>query len=328
MTNADISHSLQTVYADLVQQLETAPIGGSTYERDRDGIRYRYAKIPVGTSRIDTFLGRAGDPSVDRQARDLQTGMALAKQRRAMVSLLKSNGFAAPDKTAGAVLDTFAHAGLFAAGAVLVGTAAYLMFEPLVGRRLPAPTLTTGDVDLATVDVAIAAAAGESLADILKRADDSFEPVMQIDPRQRPVRYRNRKGYLVDLLTQTRRRDERPVPLENLEAAAEPLQHLGWLIESPVTAAALHGAGVLVRTPQPARFAAHKLIVAQRRHANDRAKRQKDLRQASALMAAIRDSDPFALDDAIEDARAQGRSWAQSIDRSIAEIDAQLNQIG
>jgi hypothetical protein len=62
----------------------------------------------------------------------------------------------------------------------------------------------------------------------------------------------------------TRGRDEtNPVPLKGLEAGAAPLQHLAWLIEAPLLAAALWGPGVLVRIPQPARYAVHKLILAQ-----------------------------------------------------------------
>ena len=92
-------------------------------------------------------------------------------------------------------------------------------------------------------------------------------------------------------------------------------------IENPVPAVALWGAGVAVRIPQPARFAVHKLMVAQRR-AHDRIKRRKDLDQANAMMAALAAHDPFAIEDAIEDARAQGKSWSKEIDRSLAELEA------
>lgn len=319
MAITELAPTIQTLFADLVQQLETAPVAGTVYQRERDGIAYHYAKIPVGAERIDSFIGRVGDPAAEAQVKTLARGMELAKARRKTVSMLKSAGLASPDRTPGAALDAMAHAGLFRDGAVLVGTMAYMVSEPLVGRRLPAPLLMTGDLDLATVNVAISADPPESIETILRRADPTFTAVMQLDPRQPAARFRNDRGYLVDLLSQTRRRDEKPVPLPKLEAGAEPLQHLRWLIENPVPTAALWGAGVAVRVPQPARFAVHKLMVAQRR-GHDRIKRQKDLDQADALMSALYAHDPFALEDALEDARAQGRNWSKEIDRSLAEL--------
>jgi hypothetical protein len=319
--NERLSPSIQTLLADLLQQIETAPVAGTVYQRERDGIAYHYAKIPIGAGRMDSFIGRVGDPAAEAQVESMALGMELAKARRKTVSMLKSAGLAAPDRTLGAALDAIAHAGLFRDGAVLVGTMAYQVSEPLVGRRLPAPLLMTGDLDLATVNLAISADPPESMEAILRRADPTFTAVMQLDPRQPAARFRNKQGYLVDLLSQTRRRDERPVPLPRLDAGAEPLQHLRWLIENPVPAVALWGAGVAVRVPQPARLAVHKLMVAQRR-GHDRIKRQKDLDQADAMMTALRANDPFALEDAIDEARAQGKAWSKEIDRSLAELEA------
>lgn len=319
--NEQLSPSIQTLAADLLQQVEAAPVAGTVYQRTRDGIAYHYAKIPIGAGRVDSFIGKVGDPAAEAQVKSMTVGMELAKARRKTVSILRSAGLAVPNRTLGAALDAIAHAGLFRDGAVLVGTMAYQVSEPLVGRRLPAPLLMTGDLDLATVNLAISADPPESMEAILQRADATFTAVMQLDPKQPVARFRNQHGYLVDLLSQTRRREERAVPLPKLAAGAEPLQHLRWLIENPVPAVALWGAGVAVRVPQPARFAVHKLMVAQRR-AHDRAKRQKDLEQADAMMTALHVFDPFALEDAMEDARSQGKSWSKEIDRSLAELEA------
>ncbi len=320
MAHENLSPSVRTLYADLIQQVETAPAAGTVYRRVRDSIAYHYAKVPVGSTRIDSFIGRVGDPSADATAAGLTRGMTLAKQRRRIVSMLKNNGLAGPDRYLGAALDAIGHAGLFRNGAVVVGTAAYLISEPLVGCRLPAPMMMTGDLDLATVNLALTADPVEPIETILRRADPSFEAVLQLDPRLSAARFRSAQGYLVDLLSQTRKRGERTVPLRQLDAGAEPLQHLAWLIDQPVSAVGLWGAGVLVKIPQPARFAVHKLIIAQRRHPSDRIKRQKDLAQAGALMIALQVDDPFGLDDAIENAREQGASWANAIDRSLAEV--------
>lgn len=198
-----------------------------------------------------------------------------------------------------------------------------MLYEPLVGHRLPVPTLMTGDRDLATASLALTAEPPETMETILRRADDSFTSIPQLDPRAPPSRFRNKEGFLVDLIAPTRSRsDKNPVPLPALDAGAAPLQHLAWLIEDPVPAVVLWGAGILVNVPQPARFAVHKLILAQRRDPANRMKRTKDLDQAKAIMTALETHDRYALEDALADARDRGRDgWAKPIDRSLKEIE-------
>jgi hypothetical protein len=322
MKSTLIPATVQTLYADLLQQAETAPLAGSVYRRTLSGGEYIYAKIPVGNDRIDQFIGKSGDPEAEHRAKSLQTGADLAAQRRRLVAMLRREGLAGPDRTMGAILDALAYSGLFKAEAVLVGTAAYLMCEPFVGSRLPSPTLMTGDLDLATASLALTADPPDRFETILRRADPSFEGVLQLKANAPASRFRNKSGYLVDLVTPVRSRDDsNPVRLENLDAGAAPLHHLAWLTEGALRTVALWGAGVLVNIPQPARYAVHKLILAQRRDRSNQMKRTKDLAQAKALIEVLRVQDSFALEDAFADARAQGeKGWAAPIERSLKAI--------
>jgi len=317
-----IPSTFRTLFADLEQKARNAPLAGSVYERDRDGVLYAYAKIPVGSTRVDTFIGKSDDPLTAQQTEELRRGMETRRENRKIVSLLKSAGFANFDPAMGAILDSIAHARLFREGAVLVGTAAYTASEAHVGSFLPEPTIMTGDLDLATANLAISAEPPEPMIAILRRADPTFEPVMQIDPRKPPSRFRNRQGYFVDIVTPTRRNtDTNPIPLKELDAGAAPLQQLDWLIENPVPTVALWDHGIPINIPQPARLAVHKLILAQNRGPTDRVKRQKDLSQADALMTALYSTDPFGMEEALNDARQRGkRGWAEKIDRSLAEL--------
>lgn len=317
-----LSPAIQTLFAELQQQLETAPPAGSIYRRSMPGGDYVYAKVAVGSTRLDQFIGRSGDSEVEAKAAALQLGTKLAAERRQLVALLRRDRLASPDRRMGAIIDALAHAGLFRAGAVLVGTAAYMACEPLVGARLPSPTLMTADVDLAAASVTIAAQPPEKLETILRRADPTFDGLPQLDPKAPPSRFRSNSGFLVDVLTPTRTRDDpHPVALDHLGAGAAPLQHLAWLIDGAVPAAVLWGAGVLVAVPQPARFAVHKLILAQRRDAGSRPKRAKDLAQARALIEALQAHDPFALEDALAEAQAKGdKGWRAPIARSLREL--------
>jgi hypothetical protein len=322
-----LASTMLTLFAELAQQVATASRGGTIYTRERDGIAYYYAKIPVGVDRIDTFVGKVGDAAAKQQVENLRREMGLAKGRRKLVSLLRGAGLAAPHRTIGATLDAVAYAGLFDAGTVLVGTAAYMMSGPLVGHFLPEPTLMTGDLDLATADLALTAEPPEAFETILKRGDPTFQSVMQLDPRKPPSRFSTADGFLVDLITPMRSKaDINPVPMNGLGAGAAPLQHIDWLISEPVRTVALWGAGVPINVPQPARFAVHKLILAQKRHAGMRVKRQKDLAQADALIEALLVNDPYALEDAMDEARAKGRKgWAVPIERSLIEIDRHMD---
>ena len=318
----ELSPSVVTLFADLAQRVATAPAAGSPYRRPRDGIDSLYAKLTMGAGRVDRYLGRAGDEEAEARAEALRRGAALAKGRRETVALLRQAGVAGPDRRLGLLLDALAQAGLFEAGAVLVGTAAYGTYEPLVGARLPAPSLMTGDADLATARLDIRSDPPEDMLTILRRADPSFEPVLQLDMRKPASRFQARDGYLFDLIAPVRRlADANPVPLPALRAGAAPLQHIDWLLDRAVSHVALWGAGVPIRVPRPTRYAIHKLIVAQKRHDTAGPKRAKDLAQAADLIAALKRSDPFALEDALEDARGRGkRGWAEPIGRSLKEL--------
>jgi hypothetical protein len=314
--------TLQTLYADLVQQAHAAaPAGGSVYKQTIKGIDYLYTRTSVGESRRDRFLGRADEAATQERAAAAREQAKSTAERRETVRILRGQGMPAPSTELGRVLDALADAGLFKT-AVLVGTAAYQSYSPILGVFLPAASLMTQDADLATASLALAGDEGdETLETILKRADKTFTGLPGLDRKAPPSRFRSKSGFLVDLLTpQLRRNDKNPMPLKQLAAGATPLQHLRWLIERPVQAVALHGAGIPIRIPAPARYGVHKLIIAQKRNAEN-VKRRKDLMQAKSLMEALAESDPWAWSDALADAKAQGKTgWAQPIARSMKEL--------
>ena len=114
----------------------------------------------MATSRRDRFLGRADDPDVQVRAAAARSEAKHVAERRNTVRILRGQGVPAPTTELGRVLDALADAGLFKT-AVLVGTAAYQCYSPLVGAALPAAALMTQDADLATASLALAADDGE-----------------------------------------------------------------------------------------------------------------------------------------------------------------------
>lgn len=318
-----LSPSLQTLYADLVQQvLDRQAKAGSVYTQKNGGAAFLYARRTVGAIRIDDYLGPASDLSVIARAALIRQEQALARQRRKTVSALKRSGVPAPNLPLGRVLDVMSDAGLFDSG-VLVGTAAYQCYSPLIGVALPSATLMTQDADFATAELAIAANDGQAtMLDILQRADASFRAVPGLKLKAPPASFRSADGFRVDMLTPIyRRSDANPMPLPKLAAGATPLQYLSWLIADAVPAVVLSGPGILIKVPSPARFAVHKLIIAQRRRPDERLKRQKDLLQAKALISALRETDPEPLKSALRSARARGKvGWSDPISQSLTEI--------
>lgn len=315
--------SIQTLYADLLQQAETAsPDEATVVSTDIRGTRYLRLQRWIGAKRIVEHLGRADDAIVQARADRARVEMNSRRERRKIVSALRRI-VGGPSPKLGKVLHALSEAGLFDRGAVLVGTGAYQCYPALVGDRLAASALTTQDADIATTNLALSGTGGDlSLVTILRRADPGFSAVLGLDPRRPSSRFRSPDGFVVDMLTPRRRRsDTDPMPLPLLEAGAMPLQHLDWLIEEPVRALALHGAGIVVAVPDPFRFAVHKLLVAQKRRYGEGPKRQKDLIQAAALMRALEARAPEEWKDMVDDARARGaRGWAEPIDRSLRQI--------
>ncbi|NNF79826.1 MAG: hypothetical protein HKN05_17530, partial [Rhizobiales bacterium] len=305
---------------------------GSVYTQTKQGREYLFSRRSVGKVRLDLALGPADSSEAQNRAEQTRAEQSSAKERRKIIATLRNAGVPAPTRELGNVLDAASDAGLFE-DAVLVGTAAYICFSPIIGVALPSGALMTQDVDLAAASLAIAAGnahgAGKTMLSILQRADETFAPVPTLKKGAPSSSFKSKAGFIVDLLTQQRRRsDSNPMALKNLGAGAVPLQHLDWLIADPVRAVALHGTGIPVVVPQPAKFAAHKLIVAQKRNKGELTKRSKDLAQADALIKALKEIDPYALQDAIEDASAQGvKGWRQPLRRSAKELDIELDSL-
>ncbi len=304
--------NLLTLYADLVQNVTADTLDRATISRRHVGGQRRlYADIRRGDSREQIYLGTVGDAEAERKAELYKRGSADAKIRRKTVAILKSAGIGAPDIATGQVIEALARGSLFDRGAVLIGTVAFQTFAPVVGAYLPVAAQMTQDADLAATRFAIPHLAQGTLVDVmLKNADETFAPrFSQTD--KLPGRFQSAKtGLVVELLT-TRGRSDDPVQVPSLGCAAIPLRYMEYLLEDPIEAVVLYGAGVRIKVPDPARYAVHKLIVHQVR--NNPIKAQKDLLQARELIEVYRARDPAHLDDMIEDALRRGRTWAKLV---------------
>jgi hypothetical protein len=320
--------TVQTLYAELLESPRgILNFAGSLYEKKISDSRYLYRKETVGGRRQDQYLGKVGVPATETLRRDTEFANLTAGQRRELVKMLKTQ---LPTHLTGLarMMIVLQHFGILEnPKTVLVGTNAYICYPALVGYRLDHAVMATDDADLATVDLKTSdAVQRHDLLSLLRHVDESFRAIPELSKKSLPSRFVSNSGLRLDFITQQRSsKTSGTVALKNLNAGATPLQHISWLIELPAKAAILSDVGALVYVPQPARFAIHKLLLAQKRTSVDRLKRQKDLMQSKSLINALLLSDPHSLRDAYESACAQGtRGWAVPIRKSLAEIGVAL----
>jgi hypothetical protein len=315
-----LSLAVQTLYAELLQQLrlarhDTAP--GSISRREISGSTHLYSTERHGSVRRQRYLGPAGEKA-DQDARDVLRAAENARERRKLVAMLRSAGVASPPAPVSRVLDALARAKMFEPHRlVLVGTLAYGTYPLLLGANLTSSALVTNDIDLSVMPLVVTAAPeGLSIPAILTQGDPSLEPDRVSTP---PSRFRSPSGLVVEFLTIARRKDAAFQPMHTLGISAEALPYMDFLIDENVEAAIAWQDGVLVRVPAPARFAVHKMIVAQLRPAGD-PKRNKDLLQARDLATQLEANDPDTWDDMVKEARARGRSWSTKVDAGLRLI--------
>lgn len=334
-----IDHIYQTVYSELAQRTLDArfsadfPIEGRFISMESGGRRYWYfdtAKEDGGKHR--RYVGPVDDPEISQRVEHFRDLKADHRSRRKLVStLIREAYLPQPDTLAGNIIEALANAGFFRLRGVLIGTVAYQCYSALLGARLPNTAMQTGDADFAQFH-SISVAVQDSIPpvlEVLRGVDPTFREIPDQNDSRFSTRFTTRSGYRVEFLTPNRGPDElagRPAPMPALGgAAAQPLRFLDFLIREPVRAVVLHGAGISVNVPAPARFAVHKLIIASRRLASDdgTAKSRKDRLQAATLMETmIAQHQDEAIADAFMEAWDRGPAWREAIQASLRQMDA------
>jgi hypothetical protein len=323
----------QTVYAELLDRCTAAafhtefPPSGSFVRvtvKDRDYWYFQQGARDASGRQPRKYVG-PDSPTLRGRIQEHKQAKDDYRERRHLIATLRRAGFQGPPDQTGAILRALAAAGVFRLRACLVGTVAYQVYGPMLGVRLPHAILQTGDIDIAQfTTVSIAISKDEqipSLLDVLQKAEPSFRAVPHLAPGV-SASYVNGSGFRVDVLTENRGPErDTPTRLPALGTHALPLRFLDFLMHEEIPAAALHDAGVLVRVPTPARYAVHKLIVAQRRK-QGQAKIDKDLKQAEALINALVVRRPHDLRDAWREAEVRGSKWRQLMTTGLSMITA------
>jgi len=329
----------QTLYAELIDQLTTleaqrsigALRGGFTSKKIKGDTYYYFQYSEPGGERKQVYVGKASaelDRLVDKCKEERADFRADVKGIQRLCAQLRVGGANVSPHAPARVLRSLADAGVFRMGAVLVGTHAFAAMGNLLGWRWEKRGLETQDVDIAwerDLDLAIPDLPEADVPDTLERLQMGFFPVPSLDPRSPSTSFKVRRSALrVDVLTPARTTKEqyKAVSVPRFKTAAQALKYLDYLIASPGQAAIIDAGGTLVQIPDPARFAFHKMIVAQERPVIEHGKRTKDLRQASLLCAILAEERLGDLQIAWDDLVSRGKQWEKQARRGMEAMQA------
>ena len=204
----------------------------------------------------------------------------------------------------------------------MVGTHAFAVLGNVLGVRWVSGAVRTQDVDLAAtpgadIDVAVPDLEA-NVPSVLESLEMGFLPVPPLDPRRPSTSFKVRGQALrVDLLCPKRGSSDNPVFIRRFNAAAQPLDHLEYLLEAPEKALLIDGGAALVNVPTPARFSFHKLLVATLRPAAFQAKAEKDVAQACEVLGILVADRPGDLPLAWDNLRTRGPRWEKAAKRGL-----------
>ena len=185
--------ALVTLLADVEQAaeaLQPLPVGspGALTERTKSGHGYWYRQFyDAAGAKRDEYLGPVGDVMGDARRAEAVDWIAAARALAGSVRVLRRAGFPSVDGRTAATLASLANAGVFAAGAVLVGSHAFGVLCGALGLRVA--NYKTEDVDVArphplrlSADVT-----AQGLTALLGSTGIGFIEVPGMDPRQPAV---------------------------------------------------------------------------------------------------------------------------------------------
>src|SRR5882724_9522534 len=332
--------SAQTAYAELAERTRAfevsnalAGLSGSFHTLKRKGNTYWYfsyrepgvERSPVVYIGPDTEQVRA----LVERFRSQRLPKALAPQALAAVNL----GCAAVAPKHFRLIKRLSEYGLFRAGAVLVGTHAFLALGNLLGVRWH-DGASTLDVDIAhagrNVSVALPADLRVNVHGALQSLEMGLLPMSELDGAI-GAQYRNPSDeeLRVDFLT-TRSRGGKPVKMPALNIALEPLKFMEFVLEGTTQGCLIGRTGAcIVNLPAPERYAVHKLVVYGERPLAQRTKAAKDLLQTAALASYFVATKQTALfSRAWRDLLSRGRGWQtrarqgrEALLRMVPEVD-------
>jgi len=310
-----ISPSLSTLFASIDGNAKAgAPVfagsaGSIARRQNQKGVGYYVRRFYGGDGRQqEAYLGVVGE--LDVQVETLRAQIDEVKALVPELRLLVREGFQAADAKTYATLASLYLHGLFDAGATLIGSHAFGVLLNQMGVR--AAAYATEDVDVARREVlAFEHLPEKNFLEMLRDSGIHFIEVPSLD-RKEPTTSFKQKGvsrFHVDLLVPSPDNEVRIIRVPELKAHATALPYLAYVLGQTQMSTLIGREGCCpVRVPVVERFAVHKLVVSQLR-TNRNAKTEKDIHQASVLLAALGERYPGAIEAAVNDLPISARQY-------------------
>lgn len=334
MHHTRLPDSVAAQYSELLRHaVHPTPDGSNLSFKSKRiaGKIYWYLYVSLGRRRSEHYLGAQTPALLETIEHERKLWESTSEDRvlRArLVSMLLAGGAMPTLGDEAKVLRLLERGGIFLAGGVIIGTIAFQAYANLLGVswETHAQTRDIDIVDDTAIPVAVTADDTLSLPELLERSGMGFIAVPSLDRKAPSTAYRIRGRELsVEVLTpMIGKPDGSPKRIPQLGAWAEPVRYIGYLLEDVQIAVLLHGHGVLVNVPSPARFALHKLVVSRRRPATFAEKARRDLAQAEMLLEVLVEERPGDVALAGEAAAGIGGKFVEQMCRGLDGLPSML----
>jgi hypothetical protein len=334
----ELALTAQTAYAQLQDVVMARELSkgiespnGSFSQKTLKGRSYWYFSYRDLDARVrQIYIGPASE-QLDAQITNAQQRKAQDKQQDTTEALARSAamlGCAVGLPKHVRAVRRLADYGFFKAGGVLVGTHAFVAMGNMLGVRWASGERTT-DVDFAhagrNLSVALHADVRIDVHEALTSFEAGFIPLVQLGGASgASYKLRGDDEFQIDFLTTLVRGGDKPVLIEHLNIALQPLRFMEFSLEAVEQAVLLdrNGIAVVVNIPAPARYAVHKLLIVGERSLKMRVKTNKDIQQAAALLQWLLDMQGAQAVAAIwQDAHARGKGWQERLAQGQAALE-------
>jgi hypothetical protein len=218
------------------------------------------------------------------------------------------------------VIGRLAASGLFSAGGILVGTHAFLAYQNLLGVLWTGGAATL-DLDFAHAGRNVSLALPENLTINAPAAIESLQMGFVPNNAKTSFKKSDEPDFDLDFLTSRGRTEDAPVHIARLGLTLQPLRFMELSLEDPMRCTLLSSSGpIVVNIPRPQRYALHKLLVYGERPQEQRAKANKDVMQAAALMDYLLTHDAAEIGALWIDVHAREPGWRRRLEQGYKSM--------
>lgn len=326
-----LPESAQTLYAELLQKSAIPIEGGGSYvtKKIRERVYWYHQTITAEGVKKQHYIG-ADTPELREQIETLKSGgdvSAIINARKKLVSMLGVAGALLEKGRSARIIDKMSRIGLFESGGAMVGSYAFACYGNMLGVESAASLRRTEDIDFSvarTIDIAVHRDIRAALLDV----DASLKVPVQTNPGVFPFEMVSKDGFKIEFLTTRESPSDRvPVSIVEFGVHAQPLEFMDYLLDDLQEAVVLHGAGIPVKVPNPARFAIHKLAVSQIRPVGMQTKINKDIAQSAFVIEVLAQDNPGSLSIAIDDAVDRGDGLWHFAQKGVNRLPSEIISI-